>query len=129
MYLQCTDIFSKSSVQALDNALFTSLGAAALPDATAVAVSTRYVFVGAGTNGLYVLTHYQPSVRLATEMSANRTPVVKTFGPIGSSGRLQRATDFTTNSFQDWQTIQLNTYPQIVIDTNSPRAFYRFVSP
>jgi hypothetical protein len=106
-----------------------NVGGVALPDATAVAVGPNNVFVGAGTNGLYALTQYQPLVRLEAAMNTNHTPLVRVLAPIGSSGRIQRASTLKTNSFQDWQYIQLNSYPQILTDTNSRSAFYRFVSP
>jgi hypothetical protein len=106
-----------------------NVGGVALPDATAVAVGPNNVFVGAGTNGLYALTQYQPLVRLETAMNTNHTPLVRVLAPIGSSGRIQRASTLKTDSFQDWQYVQLNSYPQIITDTNSRSAFYRFVSP
>jgi hypothetical protein len=106
-----------------------SRGGAGLPDATAIAINGNHVFVGAGTNGLYALTPYQPVARLDASINTNRAPLLRLFSPIGTSGRVQRASTFTPNSFQDWQYIQLNSYPQILTDTNSRSAFYRFVSP
>jgi hypothetical protein len=116
-------------VERLDGTIFMPMGGVGIPSANSIAVTTNNIFIGAGTNGLYAMTHYQPAVRLETSMNSNRTPLVKTFGPIGSSGRIQRAADLNTNSFQDWQSVQLNSYPQIFADTNSARAFYRFISP
>jgi hypothetical protein len=113
----------------LEGNVVTSVGGAGLPDATAIATTPKNVFVGAGTNGLYALSHYQPAVRLEMALNTNRAPLLKAFGPIGSSGRLQRATNISTISFQDWQSLQLDSYPQILTDMNSARGFYRFVSP